>query len=262
MSVSPQAYVHPSAKIGQGSQIEPFAYLGADVELGTDCWIAPHATLLPGARIGNGCKIFPGAVIAAIPQDKKFAGEYSTAELGDGTVVRESATVNRGTKSRSITRVGQDCLIMAYSHVAHDCILGNHIIIGNASQVAGEVEIDDYANLSGGVLVHQFTRIGRHVMIQGGSKVNKDVPPFVMAGREPLAYMGLNVIGLRRHGFTQSQILILQEAYRLLYREGLNFSQGIERIVSDLQLTAESQAVIDFVRGSSRGIIRGPKYES
>ncbi len=262
MSVSPQAHVDPSAKIGQGTQVEPFAYVGPDVEVGADCWIAPHATILPGARIGDGCKIFPSAVVAAIPQDKKFAGEYSTVEIGNGTVVREAATVNRGTKSRGITRVGQDCLIMAYSHVAHDCILGDHIIIGNASQVAGEVEIDDYANLSGGVLVHQFTRIGMHVMIQGGSKVNKDVPPYVMAGREPLAYMGLNVIGLRRHGFSQSQVLTLQEAYRLLYREGLNFSQGIERIISDLQLTPESQAVIDFVRGSSRGIIRGPKHEA
>ncbi|HOV72032.1 MAG TPA: acyl-ACP--UDP-N-acetylglucosamine O-acyltransferase, partial [Dysgonamonadaceae bacterium] len=190
--ISPLAFVHPEAIIGDNVTIEPFAYVDRNVKIGDGTHIMAHATLLYGARIGNNCTIFPQATIAAIPQDLKFKGEDTVAIVGDRTVIRECATVNRGTASKGFTTVGEDCLIMAYSHVAHDCVLKNHVILGNAAQLAGEVEIDDYAIVSGGSLVHQFTRIGAHVMIQGGSKISKDIPPYVMVGREPISYVGLN----------------------------------------------------------------------
>lgn len=257
MSISELACVDSQAKIGKGVVIEPFAYVAGDVEIADGTWIAPHAVVLDGARIGRNCRIFPGAVISAIPQDLKFNGEYSTAEVGDGTTVRECATVNRGTAARGVTTVGRDCLLMAYSHVAHDCLLRDNVIIGNAVQLAGEVEVDDYAILSGGVLVHQFTRIGKHVMIQGGSKVNKDVPPYVIAGREPISFSGLNLVGLRRRNFPAELIQEIQEAYRLLYRDGLNVSQAIERIAQELMPTRERDEIVAFVNASSRGLIKG-----
>ena len=193
---SPLAVVHPEAQIGKNVIVEPFAFIEKDVVIGDNCRIYPHAVVLEGSRIGKGCHIFPGAVISGIPQDLKFAGEKTTAEIGDHTTVRECVTVNRGTASRGKTIVGNNCLLMAYSHIAHDCILKNNIIIGNASQIAGEVEIDDFAILSGSVLVHQFTRISQHVMIQGGSRVGKDIPPYTLIGRDPIAYCGINIVGL------------------------------------------------------------------
>lgn len=199
---SPLAVVHPEAQIGKNVTVEPFAFIEKDVVIGDNCRIYPHAVVLEGSRIGKGCHIFPGAVISGIPQDLKFAGEKTTAEIGDHTTVRECVTVNRGTASRGKTIVGNNCLLMAYSHIAHDCILKNNIIIGNASQIAGEVEIDDFAILSGSVLVHQFTRISQHVMIQGGSRVGKDIPPYTLIGRDPIAYCGINIVGFRRRGFT------------------------------------------------------------
>ena len=192
------AFVHPEAKIGENVVIEPFAYVDRNVEIGDGTVVMPYATILFGARIGKNCTIFPHATISAIPQDLKFKGEETVAIIGDRTTVRECVTVNRGTASRGKTVVGKDCLLMAYSHVAHDCILNDFVILGNTTQLAGEVEIDDYAILSGGTLVHQFSRIGAHTMIQGGSKVPKDIPPYTMVGREPLTYVGLNFVGLRR----------------------------------------------------------------
>ncbi len=200
-NLSPLAFIHPSAKLGDNITVEPFAYIDRDVEIGDETYIMNNASVLSGARIGKKCRIFPHATVSGIPQDLKFAGEETVAIVGDRTTVRECATINRGTASRGFTKVGEDCLLMAYSHVAHDCVLQNHIILGNTTQLAGEVEIEDYAILSGGTLVHQFTRIGAHAMIQGGSKVPKDVPPYIMVGREPLIFMGLNVVGLRRRGF-------------------------------------------------------------
>ena len=202
---SPLAVVHPEAQIGKNVTVEPFAFIEKDVVIGDNCRIYPHAVVLEGSRIGKGCHIFPGAVISGIPQDLKFAGEKTTAEIGDHTTVRECVTVNRGTASRGKTIVGNNCLLMAYSHIAHDCILKNNIIVGNASQIAGEVEIDDFAILSGSVLVHQFTRISQHVMIQGGSRVGKDIPPYTLIGRDPIAYCGINIVGLRRRGFTSTE---------------------------------------------------------
>ncbi|MDX9770810.1 MAG: acyl-ACP--UDP-N-acetylglucosamine O-acyltransferase [Tenuifilaceae bacterium] len=254
--ISSQAYIHPDAKIGKDVKIEPFAYIAQDVVIGDGTWIGPNATIMDGARIGSNCKIFPGAVVAAIPQDLKFKGEVTTAEIGDNTVLRECVTVNRGTASRGTTKVGTNCLLMAYVHVAHDSIVGNYVILGNAVQLAGEVEIEDFAILSGGCLVHQFERIGSHVMIQGGSKVNKDVPPFAMAGRDPLSFVGLNVVGLRRRQFNPEKVAEIQQIYRIMYGMGLNVSQAVAEIEGTMPSTPERDLILDFIKSSSRGIIR------
>jgi UDP-N-acetylglucosamine acyltransferase len=256
-SISSLAFVHPDAIIGDNVIIDPYAYVDKNVEIGDGTHLMAQSTVLYGARIGKGCKIFPHATIAAIPQDLKFHGEDTVAIIGDRTTIRECATVNRGTASKGFTKVGEDCLIMAYSHIAHDCILKNHIIIGNATQLAGEIEVDDYATISGGSLIHQFTRIGAHVMIQGGSKIPKDIPPYIMVGREPIAYVGLNVVGLRRRGFTSDQINAIQEIYRTIYLSGLNVSQALDRIENEMPVSYERDHILDFIRNSSRGIVRG-----
>ena len=253
----PLAYIHPDAKIAPTVVIEPFVTIDKNVVIGEGTRIGSNVTILEGVRIGKNCTIFPGAVIGAVPQDLKFRGEESLAVIGDRTSVRECVTVNRGTASRGETAVGSDCLLMAYSHVAHDCVLKDFVILGNATQLAGEVEIDDYAILSGGTLVHQFSRIGAHTMIQGGSKVPKDIPPYTMVGREPLTYVGLNFVGLRRRGFSSEVINSIQDVYRYLYLAGYNTTQALERIENELPETKERNHIIDFVKNSSRGIIRG-----
>lgn len=254
---SPLAVVHPEAQIGKNVTVEPFAFIEKDVVIGDNCRIYPHAVILEGSRIGKGCKIFPSAVISGIPQDLKFAGEKTTAEIGDHTTVRECVTVNRGTASRGKTIVGNNCLLMAYSHIAHDCILKNNIIIGNASQIAGEVEIDDFAILSGSVLVHQFTRISQHVMIQGGSRVGKDIPPYTLIGRDPIAYCGINIVGLRRRGFTNQQVFLIQDIYRTLYTRGLNNTDALLAIETEYEASKERDLILNFIKSSKRGIVRG-----
>lgn len=256
-SISPLAYVHPEAQLGKNVVIEPFAFVDKDVIIGVDTVIMPNATILSGAVIGKKCTIFPNATVSAVPQDLKFAGEETQAIVGDGTTVRESVTINRGTASRGATIVGNNCLLMAYSHVAHDCILKNNIILGNATQLAGEVEIDEFAIISGGTLVHQFSRIGAHTMIQGGSRVPKDIPPYTMVGREPLTYVGLNVVGLRRRGFSSEVINLIQDTYRLIYLSGLNTTQALDKIEQELPETEEIIQIVNFIRSSNRGIIRG-----
>ena len=251
---SPLAVVHPEAQIGKNVTVEPFAFIEKDVVIGDNCRIYPHAVVLEGSRIGKGCHIFPGAVISGIPQDLKFAGEKTTAEIGDHTTVRECVTVNRGTASRGKTIVGNNCLLMAYSHIAHDCILKNNIIIGNASQIAGEVEIDDFAILSGSVLVHQFTRISQHVMIQGGSRVGKDI---TLIGRDPITYCGINIVGLRRRGFTNQQVFLIQDIYRTLYTRGLNNTDALLAIETEYEASKERDLILNFIKSSKRGIVRG-----
>lgn len=256
-SVSSLAYVHPEAKLGENVIVEPFAYVEQNTEIGDGTRVMTHATVLSGARIGKDCTIFPHATVAGIPQDLKFRGEDTEAIIGDNTIIRECATVNRGTASKGFTKVGANCLVMAYSHIAHDCVLNDHIILGNATQLAGEVEIEDYAIISGGALVHQFTKIGAHVMIQGGSKVGKDIPPYVMVGREPITFVGLNVVGLRRRGFISERINSIQEIYRYLYQSGFNITQAAERIEKELPVSDDRDHVLEFIRSSSRGIVRG-----
>ena len=250
------AYIHPNAKIGKDVTIEPFAYIAGDVEIGDGTWIGPNATILDGARIGKNCRVFPGAVISAIPQDLKFKGEVTTAEIGDNTTMRECVTINRGTSARGKTIIGNNCLLMAYVHVGHDCVLKNNIILGNGTQLAGEVEIDDMAILSAHALVHQFERIGSHVMIQGGTKVNKDIPPFIIAAREPITFAGLNIIGLRRRGFNAEKVAEIQEIYRNLYAKGMNVSQAVAHIEANMPQTTERDIILNFIKGSKRGIVR------
>ena len=251
------AVIHPEAKIGENVTIGPFALIDKDVVIGDNCRIHPHAIIYDGARIGNNCAIFPGAVIAGIPQDLKFRGEITTAEIGNNTTIRECVTVNRGTASKGRTIIGSNCLIMAYSHIAHDCEIKDQVIIGNATQLAGEVDIDDFATVSGGVLVHQFTRISKHVMIQGGSRVGKDIPPYTLIGRDPIVYCGINIVGLRRRGFTNEQVYLIQDIYRTLYSRGLNNTDAIHCIETEYEPTEERNLILHFLKTSKRGVVRG-----
>ena len=253
----PLAYIHPAAKIAPSVVIDPFVTIDQNVEIGEGTRIGSNVTILEGARIGKNCTIFPGAVIGAIPQDLKFRGEETVAIIGDNTTIRECVTVNRGTAAKGRTVVGNNCLIMAYSHVAHDCIVGNNVIISNASQLAGEVIVDDFAVIGGGSLIHQFCHIGPHVMLQGGALVNKDIPPYVKAAREPIAYAGVNSIGLRRRNFSNDTIRDIQDTYRYLYLLSMNVSDALERIEAELPATKERDEIILFVKNSKRGIIRG-----
>ena len=254
--ISEQAFVHPNAEIGKNVTIDAFAYIDENVVIGDGTHIYPHAIVLSGARVGKNCNIFPGAVISAIPQDLKFVGEETTAVIGDNTTIRECATVNRGTASKGTTIVGSYCLIMAYAHVAHDCKLGDRIILGNATQLAGEVVVDDWAIISGGTLVHQFCHLGAHIMVQGGSRISKDIPPYVMVGREPLGYMGLNIVGLRRRGFIAEQMNAIQESYRYIYLSGLNTTQALDAIEKNIPESKEREDILSFIKSSERGIIK------
>jgi UDP-N-acetylglucosamine acyltransferase len=257
--ISNLAYIHPDAKLGENVIVEPFAYISGNVVIGDGTWIGPHAVILDGARIGSNCRIFPTAVVSGIPQDLKFRGEETTAEIGDRTTVREGVTVNRGTAAAGKTVVGSDCLLMATCHIGHDCQVGNYVIIGNTTGLAGEVKIDDWAILSGGTLVHQFTNVGAHVMVGGGSKIRIDVPPFIKADREPLAYMGLNTVGLTRRGFEKERIDNIHNIYRVIYQSKMNFTQALEHVEKEFPESEDRNYIIRFFRGSERGVIRGPK---
>lgn len=254
--ISKLAFLHPEAIIGKDVIIEPFAYIAGNVVIGEGTWIGPNATILDGARIGRNCRIFPSAVVSGIPQDLKFRGEESTAELGDNTTVRECATVNRGTAAVGKTIVGNNCLLMAYSHVGHDCAIKNNVIIGNSTALAGEVDIDDWAILSAGTMVHQFSHIGAHVMIGGGAKVRIDVPPYIKADRDPLSFMGLNSVGLTRRGFEKERIDEIHEIYRTIYQKGMNISQALDFVEREFKSSPDRDYILEFIRKSERGIIR------
>lgn len=250
-----QAYIHPDAKIGKNVVISPFSYIYGDVEIGDNTWIGPNVTIFDGARIGKNCQIFPGAVISAVPQDLKFAGEYTTAEIGDNTVIRECVTIHRGTIDRNKTVVGNNCLLMGYVHVAHDCFVGNNCILANYVGLSGHCTIGDYAILEGKVGTQQFICVGDHAFIAGGTLVRKNVPPYVKAAREPISYFGINAIGLRRRGFSDEVINNIQNIYRVLFQKGLNTSQAIETIKNDFVETKERDEILNFVLGSENGII-------
>jgi UDP-N-acetylglucosamine acyltransferase len=254
--ISNLAFIHQEAKIGIDVIIEPFAYIAANVIIGDGTWVGPNSTILDGARIGKKCRIFPSAVVSGIPQDLKFRGEDSTAELGDNTTVRECATVNRGTAAVGRTVVGNNCLLMAYSHVGHDCLIGDNVIIGNSTALAGEVDVDDWAILSAGTMVHQFTHIGAHVMVGGGAKVRIDVPPFIKADRDPLSFLGLNSVGLTRRGFEKERIDEIHEIYRAIYQKGMNISQALDYVEKEFKSSPDRNYILEFIRKSGRGIIR------
>ena len=253
----PLAYVHPQAKIAPNVVIEPFVNIEKNVVIEEGTWIGSNVTIMEGARIGKNCKIFPGAVISAIPQDLKFEGEESIVKIGNNTTIREFVTINRGTKASNETVIGDNCLLMAYVHIAHDCRLGNHVILANACNLAGHIEIDDWAIIGGLSAVHQFVHIGKHVMISGGSLVSKDVPPFAKAGREPLAFVGVNSIGLRRRGFENERINEIQDIYRFLYLKGKNVPKAVRFIEATVPATPDRDEILSFINRSQRGIMKG-----
>ncbi|MGY5850855.1 acyl-ACP--UDP-N-acetylglucosamine O-acyltransferase [Salegentibacter sp. F14] len=253
----PLAYVHPGAKIAKNVVIEPFTTIHNNVVIGEGTWIGSNVTIMEGARIGKNCSIFPGAVISAIPQDKKFDDEDTLTVIGDNTTIRECVTINRGTTDRMKTVVGNNCWIMAYCHIAHDCIVGDNCIFSNNSTLAGHINVGDYVILAGMAAIQQFCSIGNHAFVTGGSLVRKDVPPFVKAGREPLSYVGINSIGLRRRGFSTEKIREIQDIYRILYQKNYNNSQAVAIIEAEMQATAERDEILEFIKNSQRGIMKG-----
>lgn len=253
----PFTSIHPQAKIAENVIIEPFSVIQKNVEIGEGTWIGNNVTIMEGARIGKNCKIYPGAVISSTPQDLKFEGEETTTEIGDNTIIREYATISRGTKDRLKTVIGSNCLIMAYVHVAHDCKIGNHVILVNSVQLAGHVVIGDWAIIGGTTAVLQFVHIGDHVMVGGSSKVRKDIPPYVKVGRDPLSYVGINSIGLRRRGFTNEKISELQEIYRKIYLSGMNNTVALEHVELNMPPSEERDQIINFIRKSEKGIVKG-----
>ena len=250
-------FIHKDSIIGKNSKIDPFSYIGENVIIGDNCWIGNNVTLYPGSKLGNNVKVFPGAVISSEPQDLKFEGEKTTVEIGDNTTIREFVTISRGTNDRLKTSIGKNCLVMAYSHIAHDCIINDDCVIVNNVQIGGHVIVDNFAIVGGGTLIHQFSKIGAHTMIAGGSLVRKDVPPFCKAGKEPLSFKGVNTIGLKRRNFTSESINQIQNIYRIIYLEGRNTSQAINKIENDIKDSNEKKVVLDFIKNSDRGIIKG-----
>lgn len=253
--ISPLAYVHPEAKLGDNNIIGPFCYIDKNTVLGDGNVLQNSVTIHVGARIGNNNELFPGASISTKPQDLKFKGEETTCQIGNHNSIRENVTISRGTASKGTTIVGDNNLLMENMHIAHDCIIGNEIIIGNSTKLAGEVTVDDRAIISATFLCHQFCHIGGYVMVQGGSRSPKDIPPYIIAGREPIRYAGINIVGLRRRGFSNELIDLIHEAYRLLYSKGV-LNEGIEEIKKNINISPEIQYIIDFVESSQRGIIR------
>lgn len=251
------ANIHPDAKIAKDAIIEPFATVAANVVIGSGSWIGPGAVIMDGARIGKNCKIFPGAVISAIPQDLKFAGEDTTAEVGDNSTIRECVTINRGTVDKMTTRVGKNCLIMAYTHLGHDTIIGDNCVIANAVNIAGHVVIEDWAIIEGMVGIQQFTRVGKHAFVAGACMVRKSVPPYVKAAREPISYAGVNSIGLRRRGYTNEQIINIEDVYRVIYVQNKNVKQALKIADIELPNSKEKTEILDFINQETKGIMRG-----
>jgi len=255
--VHPSAYIHPSAQIAEDVSIGPFVAIEGNVTIDSGTWIAAHVSIMDGTRVGKNCKIFPGAVLGAIPQDLKFQGEQTTLEIGNHVVIREYCTLNRGTKARSSTIIDDRAMLMAYVHVAHDCLIGKHSILANGVNLAGHIEIGEYAILGGLTAVHQFVRIGAHSMVGGGSLVRKDVPPYVKAARNPLSYVGVNSIGLKRRGFDQATIHQIQNIYRTLFVKGHNTTQAVRHITAHETASNARDHILDFIEHSQRGIMRG-----
>lgn len=256
--IHPLATVSPAAKIGENVEIGPYAFVDANVEIGDGCKILAHATIFEYVKLGKNCSVFPGAVVGAIPQDLKFDGEVTYVEVGDNVTIRECATINRGTRAsgKGVTRIGNNTLLMSYVHVAHDCNVGNHCILVSYTGIAGETDVDDWAILGGGTMVHQFSKIGCHAMVGGASKVNKDIPPYVLCSRDPIRYVGINLVGLRRRGFTSDQIRNIKDIYDTIYYQGFNISDGCARVEAGFPPSEERDTILTFIRNSSRGIVR------
>jgi UDP-N-acetylglucosamine acyltransferase len=254
--ISPLAHIHPSAQIGKDVTIDPFAVVHEGVTIGDGTHLMSHSVIMKNTVIGKSCSIFPSAVLGAVPQDLKFDGENTFVQIGDNTTIREFVTVNRGTKDKWKTVVGNNCLLMAYCHIAHDCILGDHVIIANSVQLAGHVEIGDHAIIGGMAAAIQFSKIGAHTYIAGGTEVIKDVPPYIKAGRTPLSYVGVNSVGLQRRGFSAEKINGILEIYRNIYMRGLNITQATLFIENELPDSNEKSEILKFIKESKRGILK------
>ena len=250
--------IHPNAKLGSNVVVENFSTIAEHVEIGEGSWIGPNVTICDYVKIGKNCRIFPGAVVGAEPQDLKFQGEVSYVEIGDNVTIRECATINRGTgaSGKNLTKIGNNCLIMSYVHVAHDCVVGNNVVLVSYVGLGGETEIDDFAIVGGHSAAHQFSRLGAHVMLSGGSMISKDVPPYVLAGHRPLSFGGVNLIGLRRRGFSNEQLECIRNIYRVIYQSGLNTTDACNKVEADFEPSAERDTILNFIRKSKRGIIR------
>lgn len=258
-NIHPLATVHPNAKLGDNVEIGPYAYIDEFVEIGDGCKILPHATVFNYVKMGKNCSVFPGAVIGAIPQDLKFDGEVTYVEIGDNVNIRECATINRGTKAsgKGVTKIGSNTLLMSYTHVAHDCTVGEHCILVSYVGIAGETEVGDWAILGGSTVAHQFSKIGAHAMVGGGSKINKDIPPYTLCGRDPISYAGINIVGLRRRGFSSDQIRNIKDIYDMIYASGLNVSDACAKVEAGFPESIERDTILDFIKNSKRGIVRG-----
>lgn len=256
--ISNLASIHPKAKIGKDVEIGPFSSISGDVEIGDGTKIHPNVTIMDGARIGKMCEIFPGAVISAVSQDLKYKGEYTTVEIGNHTIIRECVTIHKGTADKLKTVVGDHCMLMGYVHVAHDCSIGNHCILANYTGLSGHVVIEDYAILEGQVGAQQFARIGTHAFVAGGSSVRKNVPPFVKGAREPMSFAGVNTIGMRRRGFSDEIVSQIEDAYRIIYVQNKNISKALKIVEEEIPNSPEKELILDFIRSSEKGIMRGP----
>lgn len=255
--IHPLTYIHPESVIGANVTVEPFSTIQKNVEIGEGTWIGSNVVIMEGTKIGKNCKIFPGAVIGAIPQDLKYKGEATSVEIGDNCIIRECVTINKGTSDKWVTKVGNNCLIMAYCHIAHDCIIGNHCIFSNNTTLAGHIQIGDYVVLAGLTAVQQFVKIGSHAFVTGGSLVRKDVPPYVKAAREPLSYAGVNSIGLKRRGYSIEKINNILDIYRILFVRNSNLSKGLQIIETEFPVSEEREEILSFIRDTGRGIMRG-----
>ena len=256
--IHPLATVSPDAKLGENVEVGPYAFIDANVEIGDNCKIHPHATIYPYVKMGSDCQVFPGAVVGAIPQDLKFEGEVTYVEIGDRVTIRECATINRGTQAsgKGVTRVGSDTLVMSYVHIAHDCRVGNHCILVSYVGIAGETDVDDWAIIGGNTAVHQFSHIGKHAMVGGCSAVNKDIPPYSICGRTPICYAGINIVGLRRRGFSSDVIRNIKDIYDTIYFQGYNISDGFAKVYAGFPQSEERDTILEFIRNSKRGIVR------
>ncbi|HMO31759.1 MAG TPA: acyl-ACP--UDP-N-acetylglucosamine O-acyltransferase [Lacibacter sp.] len=254
--ISNLAHIHPNAQLGANVKVDPFAVIHDDVVIGDGSHIMSNAVIFPCSRIGKNCRVFPGAVVGGIPQDLKYKGEYTLAEIGDNTTIRECVTIHRGTIDKNTTKVGSNCLIMAYAHIAHDCVVGNHVVMANGVQLAGHVTVDEYAVIGGLSAAHQFTHIGAHTYVAGMSAIRKDIPPYVRAAREPLSYVGINNVGLSRRGFSKETIEEIFRIYHILFVEKHIVSKALELIETTLAATPVREEILAFIRKSEIGVIR------
>ncbi|NOZ60622.1 MAG: acyl-ACP--UDP-N-acetylglucosamine O-acyltransferase [Calditrichaeota bacterium] len=256
VQIHPTAVIDPKAQLGEGVSVGPFSVIEGDVIIGNGTEIGPHVFVHSGVRIGKKCRIFKGAVLGTDPQDLKFAGEKTTLEIGDNTTIREFCSLNRGTVHRKKTSIGSNCLLMAYVHVAHDCDIGDNVILANAINMGGHVVIEPYAAVGGMSPIHQFVRVGRYSFVGGGLRVSKDVPPYVLAAGAPLQYAGINRVGLSRKGFSKEAMEAIRQAYKTIYRSGMNTSQALQELNKQQNPIAEVKTIIEFIESSERGIIR------